>query len=320
MSDQTELRLLLLGATGQLGREIARVFSDTMEIESPGRDEIDLTRSASIRKYVKGFQPHWIINCAAYTAVDRAESDPTDAQLINADAVRVLGEEAKKVNAAIIHYSTDYVFDGNKTAPYLETDPTHPVNTYGRTKLNGELALEQSSAAYIVFRISWLYGERGNNFLRTILRLAHHSATSSMPVRIVNDQYGTPTWTHDVADATRIVVDRVSSEARAANSTVADAMLRYNGIYHLTGRGNTTWYGFAAEALVQLKMIMPGVNWARIVPISTSQYITPAKRPKNSNLDCTKVESVFKIKLPDWQDSLTSVLEMIAKEGVAGLG
>jgi dTDP-4-dehydrorhamnose reductase len=295
-------------------------FESTMDIEAPGRADVDMTRTDTVYQAINSFQPHWIINASGYTAVDRAENDASEAQAINSDAVRVIGEEALEVGAAVIHYSTDYVFDGSKESPYVETDPTHPLNIYGRTKLSGEMALEHSGAARITFRISWLYGSREKNFLRTILRLAHNSAASSMPLRIVNDQHGIPTWTRDVAEATRKIVERISAEAENKSCTPAEAMKPYKGIYHLSGQGETTWYGFAAEALVQLRMMMPSAKWARLMPITSNEYVTPARRPKNSRLNSAKLENVFGIRLPNWQESLSSVLEEIASEGEQGLG
>jgi len=312
-------RLLLLGGTGQLGRELLRAFGDTMDVEAPTRMEVDMMRPDSVGQAIVGFQPHWIINASAYTAVDRAEVDAGVAQTVNSESVRMMAEEAAQLGAAVIHYSTDYVFDGTKSSAYDESDSAAPANAYGRSKLGGERALAHSGASHLIFRISWLYGATSTNFLRTILRLVHKAATSNVPVRIVNDQHGSPTWTRDVAEATKKIVDRISAEAQAADVTPAQAMKRYNGVYHLCGSGETTWYGFAAEALVQLYVLMPKAKWGRIVPITTAEYITPAKRPKNSRLDCSRIKRVFNVQLPPWQESLTCVLKEIVNQGEQGL-
>jgi dTDP-4-dehydrorhamnose reductase len=295
--------------------------ADIMEVEASVRGEADMTRGETLRQTIAGFEPDWIINAAAYTAVDRAETELEVAQAVNADAVRVIGEEAQRIGAGVIHYSTDYVFDGSKESAYVENDSTTPVNAYGRTKLAGELALRNSGAAHIIFRVSWLYGARGNNFLHTILRLAHSSASSSMPIRIVNDQQGTPTWTGDVTAVTRKVIKRITKEARTSQEagdeklSIAKTAQQYNGVYHLTGIGETTWYGFAAEALQQLRMMKPDARFARVVPITTAEYPTPARRPKNSRLDAAKLEAAFGIKLPLWQESLAKVLEELIADG-----
>jgi dTDP-4-dehydrorhamnose reductase len=312
--------MMLFGSSGQLGRELLRVFSPIVDIEAPTRDEVDMQRPETATQAINGFSPQWIINAAAYTAVDRAETDTVAAQAVNTDSVRAIAEEAARVGAAVIHYSTDYVFSGNNETPYLETDPTMPLNAYGRTKQGGEWALEHSRAAHLIFRISWLYGAAGANFLRTILRIAHKNAATNTPVRIVNDQHGIPTWTRDVANATLTVVQRINAEAETADKTPAQALALYNGIYHLSGSNQTTWYGFAAEALVQLSVLMPEIHWAGIVPIATAEYQTPAARPKNSCLDSSKIKSAFNIVLPPWQDSLTEVLKEIAANGVESLG
>jgi dTDP-4-dehydrorhamnose reductase len=311
---------LLFGSSGQLGGELSRAFGATMEIEAPDLAQVDMSREDTVRQAINAFQPHWIINAAAFTAVDRAEAEPADATAINADAVRAIGEEAMEAGAAVIHYSTDYVFDGSLNRPYLETDPVHPLNAYGRSKLGGEIALEQSGAAYVLFRISWLYGATGANFLRTILRLARQNADGQTPVRIVNDQHGIPTWTRDVAESTRKVVERISAEAESKGCPLVEAAQAYKGIYHLSGYGETTWFGFAAEALMQLQVIMPDVRFARLQPVSTSEYSTPARRPRNSRLNSSKIAEVFDIRLPDWQESLTQVLEEMAAQGEQGLG
>ena len=283
------LRILIAGRDGQVGWELARSMTGFGSVTAVSRAEMDLASDDSIRAVVRAVKPHLIVNAAAYTAVDKAESEPELARRINADAVATLAAEAKALGAAIIHYSTDYVFDGQKTAPYIEEDATNPLGVYGRTKLAGEQALANAGIPYLVLRTSWVYGTRGKNFLLTILRLA----AEKPELRIVADQFGAPTWSRDIASATATMAERWIGSGAADRS----------GIYHLTAAGETSWHGFATEAL-RLQNKKP----ARLIPIPTSEYPTPAARPKNSRLDCRKLQNVFGVKLPDWSDSLDKVI------------
>lgn len=290
------LRILITGRDGQVGRELAHTLAPLGELTATTRAELDLTSDASIRAVVQRVRPQIIVNAAAYTAVDKAESEPVLAQRINADAVATLAAEARTVGAAMIHYSTDYVFDGSKSSPYVEDDETHPLGVYGRTKLAGEQVLAHAGIPYLVLRTSWVYGARGKNFLRTILTLA----TEKPELRIVDDQTGAPTWAHDIAVATAAIAQRWMQTADPTQS----------GVYHLTAAGKTTWYGFAAEAL-RLRAALPAAqrkHFARLLPISSAEYPTPAARPKNSQLDCSQLARTFGCKLPDWQTSLARVL------------
>lgn len=293
------LRILVTGRDGQVGWELARSLAALGEVTATGRAELDLCSDNSIREVVRAVQPNLIVNAAAYTAVDRAESETELARRINAGAVAVLAAEAKRANAAVIHYSTEYVFDGSKLEPYMETDAPNPLSVYGETKLAGERTLAESGVPSMVLRTSWVYGTRGKNFLRTILKLA----AEKPELRIVDDQIGAPTWSRDIAQATSAIVKQWMA---------ADPRERAE-IYHLTASGATTWYGFAAE-LLRLCESLPNVNAKRthLVPISTAEYPTPATRPKNSRLDCGKLAREFHCRLPDWRDSAAAVMAEIA--------
>jgi dTDP-4-dehydrorhamnose reductase len=277
-------KILITGTTGQVGGEIHRLFPAAL---SPTRAELDLTDQASIRTYVRQTNPRWIVNPAAYTAVDKAESEPALAHAINADAPRILGEEARKIGATVLHFSTDYVFDGAKSTPYLEDDPTNPLGVYGASKLAGEQSLAATGAAHIILRTSWVYGATGKNFLRTILKLA----AERRELKIVADQHGAPTAAVDLATLTAQIV--------AAPPVPS-------GLYHATSSGATTWHGFASEAL-RLANIR-----TTLVPIPTSAYPTPARRPANSRLNCEKLRHTFNLQLPPWQQSLAKVMDQLS--------
>jgi dTDP-4-dehydrorhamnose reductase len=242
------------------------------------------------------------VNPGAYTAVDKAESEPELAYAVNAEAVRVIGEEAQSVGAVVIHFSTDYVFDGTGNWAYTETDTTGPVSVYGASKLAGEKALAESGAAYMTFRTSWVYGATGKNFLLTILKLARERDV----LRVVVDQHGAPTWSKDLADMTVHVIRQC--EAAAASRDLSEMMEQFRGIYHASGAGETTWCGFASEALRLLKEKAPTERFAEIRAISTIEYPTPAKRPANSRMDCGKLAERFSWKMMEWQESLRRVL------------
>lgn len=292
-----KLRILLMGRDGQVGRELASTLSVIGDVTATNRAELDLTSDASIRATVRELRPHLIVNAAAYTAVDKAESEPELARRINADAVATLAAEAKAVGASMIHYSTDYVFDGTKEGPYVEDDPTNPLSVYGQTKLAGEQALAAAGIPYLVLRTSWVYGAQGKNFLLTILKLA----LEKPELRIVADQTGAPTCAHDIAIATTSIVKQWQREGS------------YSGVYHLTASGKTSWHGFAAEAIrVRAEMYATlQENFARLIAIPTAEYPTPAVRPLNSRLDCSKLDQVFNCRLPDWNVSLAAVIRQL---------
>jgi dTDP-4-dehydrorhamnose reductase len=302
-------RILLTGASGQVGGELMDALTQLGEVVAPGRDQVDLADAAgdfrALREMIRTVRPRWIVNPAAYTAVDKAESEPEIAFAINRDAVRAIGEEAQKIGAAVLHFSTDYVFDGTGSRAYVETDPTGPVSVYGASKLAGEQALRESGAAHMIFRTSWVYGAKGKNFLLTILRLAKEREV----LKVVGDQHGAPTWSRDLARMTAAVMQKL--EAEAAGQPMTKIVARYAGVCHAAGSGATTWQGFAAEAVRQQSELEPGVKFARIEAIPTSEYPTPAARPANSLLDCSRLEERFGFKMMQWTDSLREVLAEI---------
>jgi len=234
--------------------------------------------------------------------VDKAESEPELAYAINAEAVGVMGQEAQAIGAGVIHFSTDYVFDGSGSAPYRETDATSPVSVYGASKLAGERALAESGAGHMIFRTSWVYGARGKNFLLTILKLARERET----LRVVADQYGAPTWSRDLARMTAEVIGQC--EVRARNGEIAGVLADTGGVYHAAGTGETTWYGFAVEAVRLQQEREPNARFAEIEAITTAEYPTPAKRPANSRMNCGRLMERFGWKMMDWRDSLREVL------------
>jgi dTDP-4-dehydrorhamnose reductase len=299
-------RILLTGKKGQVGRELISALAPLGEVIALGHAELDLTQPEAIRALIRDARPQLIVNAAAYTAVDQAESDEATAHAVNAGAPGVMAEEAKKIGAPLVHYSTDYVFDGSKNAPYLESDPTNPINAYGRTKLAGEEAIRNSGAAHLIFRTAWVYGREGKNFLRTILRLA----TQREELKIVRDQIGAPTCSADIARGTAEVLSRIYSK-----QDVASAFSNVAGTYHLTAGGVTNWYEFAKAILEEAAGSAgdPGLATATngepliarsVVPITAAEYPTPAKRPAYSVLSNDRLARTFGIQLADWRDQL----------------
>jgi dTDP-4-dehydrorhamnose reductase len=241
-----------------------------------------------------------VVNAGAHTAVDKAESEPELAFAINATAPAVIAEEAKSAGVAVIHFSTDYVFDGTKATAYVETDTTNPLGVYGASKLAGESALSVSGVPHFIFRTSWVYGATGKNFLLSILRLAREREH----LRIVADQHGAPTWSYDLARMTAHAIGRFEELAAQSNSPVVEVTRPVGGIYHASGGGETTWCGFAAQAIAELQASEPQTKLATLEPIATAEYPTPAKRPLNSRMDCGKLGRVLGWRMPDWKESL----------------
>jgi dTDP-4-dehydrorhamnose reductase len=295
-------RILLTGATGQVGGELLKLLAPLGEVIAPTREEMDLADADSVREMIRAVRPRWIVNPGAYTAVDKAESEPALAYAVNAEAVKAIGEEARVAGAGVIHFSTDYVFDGSGDTPYRESDTTGPVSVYGASKLAGEKALAESGAAHLIFRTSWVYGGVGKNFLLTILKLAKEREV----LRVVGDQHGAPTWSRDLARMVVEVIDRC--EIAADGRELVDALAGVGGIYHAAGAGETTWSGFAAEAVRLRREAEPGVRFAGIEAITTAEYPTPAKRPHNSRMNCDKLAEEFGWTMMDWRDSLRKVL------------
>lgn len=291
------MKILLIGSNGQVGYELQRSLKG--EIIALSSQQLDLADTAAIRRTVAEIKPNLIVNAAAYTAVDKAESEPELAFAINATAPQVLAEEAQKLNALLVHYSTDYVFDGSKTGAYAETDPTNPQSVYGKSKLAGEQAIQAVGAHHLIFRTSWVYGTRGKNFLLTILRLAQERDH----LRVVADQIGAPTWCRSIAEAT------ASTVAKWDFLTPHPSPL--TGIYHLSCGGQASWHGFA-QAILQNYPKPLKVTADKVEAITTEQYPLPAKRPANSVLDNGKLAQDFGLKLPDWQEALTMAMAEIA--------
>jgi dTDP-4-dehydrorhamnose reductase len=292
-------RILIIGNTGQLGRELERSFGGLGSVTGVNRQIADLTDQDSIRELCRKLNPGIILNAAAYTAVDRAETEVKFAEAINAVAPGVLAEEANKCKAIFVHYSTDYVFDGSKTAAWTEEDIPHPINAYGASKLAGERAVVAAGAQSLIFRTSWVYGSHGNNFLLTMLRLSREREKLS----IVNDQIGAPTTSIEIANATRTVIERIlAGEFGAAGE--------WAGIYHMTCAGSTSWFGFA-QAIFARAAARIGTKTPQLTPIPTDAYPTPAKRPLNSVLSNAKLASRFGIKLPSWETALDAVFDQM---------
>jgi dTDP-4-dehydrorhamnose reductase len=305
--DASKFRFLVTGEGGQVGEALRLALAPLGEVVIPTLAEWDLTDTEATRKWVREVQPRWVVNTAAHTAVDKAESEPELSFALNATAPEILAEEARKIGAVVVHYSTDYIFDGSKTTAYIESDPAGPLNVYGRSKLAGEMALTASGAAHLTFRTSWVYGATGNNFVRSILRLARERDH----LKIVADQHGGPTWSLELARMTADVVGQMERLARKNQCALSDAVLPLSGVYHATGSGETTWYGFAVQAIAELQKRDPGAKLASVEPIPTSEYPTPAKRPMNSRLDCSKLERTFGWRMPEWSDSLTEVVGLL---------
>jgi dTDP-4-dehydrorhamnose reductase len=304
-------RILLLGKNGQVGGALCHTLPRVGELTSLDRNQLDLCKPDEIRRVIRSLRPDLIVNAAAYTAVDRAESEPELAWAINADAPRIIAEAANEARAALVHYSTDYVFDGAKTTPYVETDAPNPLSVYGKTKLAGEQAIQQADIPHLIFRTAWVYAHEGRNFVLTVLRLA----TEREELRIVRDQIGAPTWSAAVAGATARILARIY-ERDDAYSWLSGL----SGIYHMTAAGGTSWYDFAKAILEEARDEKSGARWFTaatkqhplivrdVIPIATSEYPTPARRPLYSVLS-NAVNRTFETQLPDWRTQLHSFFE-----------
>jgi dTDP-4-dehydrorhamnose reductase len=292
-------RILILGPTGQLGRELVRAFNGFGEVIASGRESLDLTDAEQIRAAVRREAPDVILNAAAYTAVDRAETESDQALAVNALAPRVLADEARRRNALLVHYSTDYVFDGKKAEPWMETDHPLPPNIYGASKLAGEQAIEEIGGKTLIFRTSWVYGPHGKNFLFTMLRLARERDSIS----IVDDQIGAPTSSIELARATHAIVTGLLADRFGS-------LEECTGVYHMTCGGSTSWFRFAQAIFSRAEAIL-GVKAPQLIPILSKDYPTPATRPANSVLSNAKLYARFGIKLADWELALDEVLEIV---------
>jgi dTDP-4-dehydrorhamnose reductase len=312
-------KILLFGRSGQLGWELARRLASLGELTVLGSTDVDFARPEAIRSAVRAIHPSLIVNAAAYTAVDKAEAEPDLAWAINANAPRVLAEEAARTGSLLVHYSTDYVFDGAKPEAYIETDSPNPINVYGKTKLGGEQAIAAAMAGsegrYLIFRTSWVYGARGTNFLLTMLRLAKERTE----LRIVDDQVGAPTSSEAIAQATVDVLDCCFGVDPALGGTRPQPLAEpphpappaeWSGIYHLTCSEAASWFGFAREFLTR-STEATGFPIPTLVPISTAEFPRPARRPANSRLSCELLRETFGVTLPPWQQALERVLQQV---------
>lgn len=291
------MKTLLFGKNGQVGRELQRTLLPLGEIIALGKNEADLTNFPALRDLMNAHTPDIIVNAAAYTAVDKAENDEATAYKINAEAVAVLASYAKHHRILLVHYSTDYVFDGEKPTAYLETDNTNPQSAYGRSKRAGEEAILHSGCNALIFRTSWVFSTHGNNFVKTILRLAKEREN----IKVVADQFGAPTSAELLADVTTLAI------ACYRNRTLT------NGIYHLTAAGETSWHGFACQIVKRaLKNGAPlKLDTKQIHPIPTEEYPLPARRPKNSRLDTSALASALGLYLPDWKIHVDRVVDQL---------
>ncbi len=283
------MKILIAGAQGQLGLALIRRLAETHQVLAPGRADLDITHRERCAAAVAGTQPDLVLNCAAYTAVDRAESEPDAAFAVNANGAENLAAACRGIGVMLVHFSTDYVFDGAGSRPYIETDAVAPQSVYGASKLAGERAVHDSGADHLILRLSWVYGNDGGNFYKTMLRLA----TERPVLRVVTDQWGTPNYTADLADAVAIAIDRPRAE-----------LARLGGLYHLSATDTTNWCEFA-------RAIVRGAGMEERVAveaISTSEYPTAAKRPAFSALDASRFATVFGCELPRWQDGLRRCL------------
>jgi dTDP-4-dehydrorhamnose reductase len=286
------MSILVFGGAGQIGGALIRELSPTSNVIAPTRAEVDLTSADAIRGAVERFAPSVVINASGYTAVDAAESDEATCAAVNAVAPGILAEVCRRRGVCLVHFSTDYVFDGSKGAPYVESDVPRPLSVYGRTKLEGERAIEAIGGAYLIFRTSWVYAARGRNFALTMLRLAKERSE----LCVVDDQTGAPTSAGAIAVGVAKVLGALN-----ADGTLRDSMESAAGVYHLTASGATTWYGFARAILADTP------EQQRLRPITTDEYPTAATRPRYSVLDNTKVREQFGVQLPSWDDQWQSV-------------
>jgi len=275
------LRILLTGATGQVGWELRKSLTPLGAVKFFDRFALDLAEPSQLVAAARALRPQTIVNAAAYTAVDKAESERDAAFAVNATAPGVLAEEAKRLGALLVHYSTDYVFDGEKAAPYVEDDPTYPISVYGESKLAGERAIAASGCRYLILRTSWVYGPRGKNFYLTMLRLAKERPE----LKVVDDQVGAPTSSLEIARATATLLGKGAQ-----------------GLYHMAAAGETSWCGFARAILARAGIATP------VVPIPTKDYPTPAKRPRNSRLDCSRLRADFGVVLAPWDEALAEAM------------
>ncbi len=290
-------RIMLIGCRGQVGFELEQLLTDRSDLHSFDLHNLDLREFEKVRTTIREVKPDIILNAAAYTAVDKAEEEPEMARQVNGEVPALLAEEAKRSGTTLVHYSTDYVYSGEKEAPYKEDDATGPLGVYGATKLEGDLAIQNSGAPHLIFRTSWVYGIRGKNFLLTMMRLAKERPE----LKVIDDQYGAPTWCRTIAQTTVTALEKILGPALEHD---AEKVRAVSGVYHLTPAGKTTWFGFTKAIVEALALETPPA----LLPIPTSEYPTLAVRPKNSVLDNSKLLNTFGIQHPTWQQALADCL------------
>jgi dTDP-4-dehydrorhamnose reductase len=304
--------ILLIGKTGQIGAELCRLLPSLGKVVAMDRRQMDLTKPEEVRRAIGELQPDWIVNATAYTAVDQAEKEETMARIVNSDAPALMAVEAKKIGAVLVHYSTDYVFDGLKNSPYDEHDSTNPLNAYGRTKLVAEQAIRDSGVPHLIFRTAWVYATSGRNFMLTVLRLA----AQKEELRMVRDQVGAPTWSREIAAATTKILGQLVNQGREKLP-----ISKASGTYHMTAAGETNWCEFARAILDEASRTDRSVAWIatasggrpliarRVVPITTEEYPTPARRPAYSVLSNARLQQAFGLHLPDWRSQLHAAFQ-----------
>lgn len=300
------MKILLLGKDGQVGWELQRSLSPLGQIQSMGRKEVEMEDFDALRDCVQKNKPDIVVNAAAYTAVDKAESDADKAYKVNAEAVGVLADETRKLNAWLVHFSTDYVFNGEKSSPYEEDDPTCPLSVYGKSKLEGEQLIRKNHAKHLIFRTSWIYAARGNNFAKTMLRLAREKDE----LKVIADQYGAPTSAELIADVTALILLQISRSSGEED---------FAGIYHLVAGGETSWCGFAQYVLKQVQDmgIKLKVSAEEVQSITTNDYPLSARRPNSSRLNTAKLTRTFNLILPDWQYHVQRLVsELVLQEAL----
>ncbi|HUL95115.1 MAG TPA: dTDP-4-dehydrorhamnose reductase [Usitatibacter sp.] len=300
-------RVLVTGAGGQVGAAVARLLAGRAEVIAHGRATLDLANPAQIEARVREASPRVVVNAAAYTAVDRAESDAQTAQAVNAAAPGVIARACRAAGALLVHFSTDYVFDGTKGMPYVEDDATNPLGVYGLTKLEGERAVAASGCPHLILRTAWVYGPAGKNFMLTMLRLAAQGA----PIRVVDDQRGAPTSSLQIARS--VVALLTAGESHVSDEAIGRLENR-SGLYHATAAGETTWHGFATEIFAE-RARQPGGAFKvpTVEPIPTRDYPTPAKRPAYSVLSSAKLEQAFGVRLGDWRAGLAEAISVLGR-------
>ena len=296
------MKILLLGKNGQVGRALERALAP---MAGPGElialdrsNGGDLSQLQDLAQTIRQLRPQFIVNAAAYTAVDKAESEPEQARLINALAPEVLAKEAQALGAWLVHYSTDYVFDGSGSRPWLETDATAPLNVYGQSKLEGERLIQAHCTRHLIFRTSWVYAAHGSNFAKTMLKLAQEREH----LRVIDDQWGAPTGAELLAAVTATEIEKTS--------LAGDALA---GLYHLAASGETTWHAYASHVISQAKALRPDLSWAvqEIAPVPSSAFVTAARRPHNSRLNTAKLQAALGIHLPDWRQGVDEMLAQV---------